>query len=432
MVCCRAGWRPSPSCKGRAGTRGVAAGEVQEDLLCPPPSLSRCTLVSPAAANPGTNAVPPESFHSPFSVAALEHRANLWSSIRTAPGFPGGFPNWWLTREHGLQGDPSTVPLVCPSHSRLELFFLSFEANFRAFERGLLGKRRASAVERRRKSPALIFKDLRLPGKAPVESLVETCSATFRTYFRRKPLWKPPNTHSGSPTCRSPVRVFPCMSYTDKLWVTDTTPLAPGMLVEQKRLVGSLLEIFSAFGAEWGKRWMRHEGVDAQQWRHLAAAFTAFAPFPELRLEPITAARWRKALLEKSPRCAAGPDNLNREDLLAFPACLTAQLLDLLNEAELSGRWPQQLLDGIISSLEKVPGASKVSQYRPICVLSLVYRTWASIRAKDALCHLSKHAPPGLLGNIPASVLQMPGMHCFSRSRRPITRGPPFSVCPRI
>ncbi|CAE7714215.1 unnamed protein product [Symbiodinium pilosum] len=371
---------------GQREAEGIATGQVQEDLSGPSPALKQ------SLQNPSDRP------------SALEHRSNLWSSIRAAPGFPGGFSDWWLTRENRLQGDPSTVPLACPAQSVVEILFLSFQANFRAFERSLLGQRRAAAVERRHKSPALIFNDLRLPGKAPVESLVETCSATIAEVLSDEAAvettdpanWKPdlPFTCDGLP-------LHVLHSEEDKLWVMDATPLAPGMQVEQKRLVGSLLEIFSEFGAEWGKRWMKHEGVDAQQWRHLAEAVVAFAPFPELRLEPITAVRWRRALLEKSPHCAPGPDNLSREDLLAFPACLTSQLLDLLNEAESSGRWPQQLLDGIISSLEKVPGASKVSQYRPICVLSLVYRTWASIRTKDALCHLAQHAPPGLLGNIP-------------------------------
>ena len=346
-----------------------------------------------------------QALHSPsFRPSALEHRGRLWESVIKAPGFPGGFSQWWLTRAERLQGDPVVVPLACPPAPVAGQFFLSFQANFRAFERGLLGHRRAAAVERRVHNPSLIFKDLRLPGKAPVESLVETRSVEVADVIQDEEAIETAATVEWQPdlpfTCNGlPIHVLHVTD--DKLWVSDTASIVPGMQVEQKRLVGSLLEIFAEFGQEWGKRWMRREGVDAEQWRHLAEAFRAFVPFPELALEPITPARWRRALLEKSPHCAAGPDNLTRDDLLSFPACLTAQLLGLIHEAEASGVWPQQLLDGIISSLEKVPGACTVSQYRPICVLSLVYRVWASIRAKEALAHLARHAPPGLLGNLP-------------------------------
>ena len=77
------------------------------------------------------------------------------------------------------------------------------------------------------------------------------------------------------------------------------------------------------------------------------------------------------------------------------------QILDLCVAAEHTGSWPLQLLEGIVSSLEKVPQASKVSDFRPICVLSFVYRVWSSIRAKAALAHFARHAPPGMYGTLP-------------------------------
>ena len=92
-----------------------------------------------------------------------------------------------------------------------------------------------------------------------------------------------------------------------------------------------------------------------------------------------------------------------RKDLLAMPWELTEEVLSILRISEEHGLWPQQLLTGLISSLEKVPGAAKVSHYRPICVLSLCYRTWSSLRCKEALRHVAQFAPPGLPGNLPGA-----------------------------
>ena len=74
---------------------------------------------------------------------------------------------------------------------------------------------------------------------------------------------------------------------------------------------------------------------------------------------------------------------------------------DLCRRAERTGDWPAQVLDARVSALEKTPDAATVVQYRPICVLSVTYRTWSSLRAKEALEHLASIAPPTLFGNMP-------------------------------
>ena len=138
-------------------------------------------------------------------------------------------------------------------------------------------------------------------------------------------------------------------------------------------------------------------------WRHLAENFQNFTPFPAMRTCAVTVEMWKAALRRKSPRSAPGPDGLSRRDLLAMPDPLIEEILSLLRQAEDQGLWPQQIFTGIISSLAKTPGATKVSHYRPICLLSLCYRTWSSLRCKEALCHVAKYAPPGLLGNLPGA-----------------------------
>ena len=338
--------------------------------------------------------------------AGLDHRDGLWRAIVRAPGFPGSFRPWWLTREVQLVGDVSATPVECPHLGVSQQVFLSLKANFRKFEARLLGQRKAAAVARREADPALIFRDLKLPPKAPVESLIEAASAEVLEVCEEDQALEL-SGHSewreGLPfTCQGlPLHV--AHSEPDKVWVTSVQDLAPGMRVEQARLIGSLLEIFAEFGTEWGRRWMRHEQVDAEAWRHLADSFVDFAPFPQLEPCVITVPMWRGALRQKSPHSAPGPDGLSRRDLLATPDSLVEEILAILRLAETQGLWPQQLLTGIISSLAKTPGATKVSHYRPICILSLCYRTWSSLRCKEALRHIAKFAPPGLLGNLPGA-----------------------------
>ena len=52
-------------------------------------------------------------------------------------------------------------------------------------------------------------------------------------------------------------------------------------------------------------------------------------------------------------------------------------------------------------ALEKLPGAWKASQYRPLTVFSIIYRTWSSIRAKETLAYLGRFVTDQITGNIP-------------------------------
>ena len=142
-----------------------------------------------------------------------------------------------------------------------------------------------------------------------MKSLIETASADVLCVCEEEQaLELDRGTHwkDGLPfTCNGlPLHVI--HSEPDKVWVSCVQDIVPGMRIEQARLVGSLLEIFAEFGSEWGKRWMRHEQVDAEAWRHLAESFQDFTPFPSFEPSMITAPMWRAALRMKSPKIWAG------------------------------------------------------------------------------------------------------------------------------
>ena len=338
------------------------------------------------------------------SIARLDHLAGLWSSVLRAPGFGRSFQEWWLLREVTLAGDLERIPQACPGPQQSMQVFLAFQANFQAFERKLLGHRKAQAQQRRQQDPCLIFRDIRSPPKAPVETLLDKKVAhIIEVDIEDQALVldcdKP--WDAAVPFTINGVPVHAVHVETDKVWVSSLDGVDPEFPLEQKRVIGSLLEIFSEFGKQWGARWMKHEGHDVTRWQQLTSSFQDHIRVPTMQLQPISLELWKQTLRAKKPTCAAGPDGLSRADLLAFPDSLTVRILDLCHTAETSGQWPTQVLQSIVTSLEKVPGAAAVSEYRPICVLSLVYRVWSSIRAREALRHLQQHVPPGLLGNVP-------------------------------
>ena len=83
-----------------------------------------------------------------------------------------------------------------------------------------------------------------------------------------------------------------------------------------------------------------------------------------------------------------------------MPDDLLQLVLELCTRAEETGLWPRQAVLGVVAALEKRLNAEGVNDYRPITVLSVVYRTWSSIRARQALQYVASFAPPGMCGNI--------------------------------
>ena len=179
--------------------------------------------------------------------AGLDHRDGLWKSILGAPGFPGSFQAWWRTREVQLLEDCLDIPAACPQLGVAQQIFLSFEANFRKFEAFLLGRRKASAVKRRKEDPSLIFRDLQLPPRAPVESLVEAASAEVTEVCEEEQaldLEEQSAWAEGLPFTCDGMPLHVVHAEPDKVWVSTIAGLVPGMRVEQARLIGSLLDFF--------------------------------------------------------------------------------------------------------------------------------------------------------------------------------------------
>eukprot|EP00435_Cladocopium_sp_Y103_P017246 s235_g4.t1 len=195
----------------------------------------------------------------------------------------------------------------------------------------------------------------------------------------------------------------PIISCDNKLWLESFAGLTAGQTIRQEKFVGQLEEMFDRFRTEWQSRWDRHLNVPDEQWEPLLDFFRlAKPPGNEQPYQPISLEQWRKALKRKKKRSAAGPDGWTRQDLLMLPEDLTAAILHILHQVECGKmQWPRQWLVGIVHSLEKHEQPAAVTGYRPITIFSLVYRTWASIRARELLTHLLPEVSSYSFGNIP-------------------------------
>ena len=164
---------------------------------------------------------------------------------------------------------------------------------------------------------------------------------------------------------------------------------------------GSVPEIHNLFAEEWSKRWDKHRHLPEDHWQEIRTYIDLALEGSPMPSQPITLKQLQHTLRSKKARSATGMDGVSKQDLVHAPEHLQESLTQLLNDVEISGNWPEQLLHGAIHSLAKVPNAEEVGQLRPVTVLPMMYRVWSSIRSRQILAHLGTVAPPTMLGNMP-------------------------------
>ena len=338
----------------------------------------------------------------PFDSPKALHQDQLWQSIHRASGFGNSFATWW---GHNQNCGVFELPIAPPTHSIAEIIKEHFQDHLRKLEASLNAKRIHLAKQRRHDDPNVIFRDLKADAPAPVQVLIDHCSATIQEVLQdeyaielsENTQWKEnqPILHQDKP-----IDVIQITE--DKLWVEDISKFAVGDNLRQENYIGEVTELFEKFGQAWRLRWDRHASTDQSFWGPIVDFARSTLPsMPDWLYQPITYDQWMTSLRNKRKRAATGPDALAREDLLNMPKDLVEQLLSLLTAVEQGSSWPQQAVVGFVVSLEKTPGATTTNAYRPITVLAVAYRNWGSIRAKQILKHLEPIAPMTCTGNLP-------------------------------
>ena len=325
------------------------------------------------------------------SEGLIQVRSRTWQSIRQAKGFRNGFVSWWRMREVQTQGVPSALPVLCPDRQVLILIAAEFRRNYEKFEQWHVQQRRRLATSRMHQAHEQCFKVVRNDTKGQLDTLVDECAQEIVV-------------HGGSPCLVTVAKPFPQDHVIG--WQINGEPAQVrstegGYVVESDLLLctGQILTCFSVvpeiwqiqdrLAQLWSQRWSRHQDVPEGQWNRILDFIDHCVPRGSLTLPSITYEQWIATVKNLKLRAARGPDGWSRLDLLSLPRHLTLQMIQLFETLEAGHEWPQQLLQALIHVLEKKQGASKVNDFRPITLLCLPYRIWASLRTHQLLAHLS-------------------------------------------
>jgi len=333
------------------------------------------------------------------------HSTLVWGSIVRAKGFDGGFGCWWITCSNKVHGAPMQLPWFPPAHATAVTIFESMVMNVRELEKLLKATSLQYARMRRAQQPNMIFRDLKSSPANGVDYLLQPLQSTvtevrdddFSVVVDPPPCWDPKDTIM----CQG--RQFQIVHAEDDcLWLDSTDKIEPGQLVSQLRCTGTKADLEEAFVASWKARWDRHKDVPPERW-HTILQFAKQCLKPvRMQWPSLDAAGVAQIVAHKRRRSAGGLDGVTVEDLQHMPPVVHQAFCDMFHEAELSGEWLAQLLQGKVVCLAKTDNPRSVVDYRPITILGMLYRVWSSYHAQRAIRALDQHLPDTLYGCRPA------------------------------
>ena len=336
--------------------------------------------------------------------AAVSYRLCTWAAIKRAKGFHGEFLSWWAVRPIQTHGLGTVFPLNLPSVALLEDIFYDFKANYRSLEAWNLRHRTQSLKAAAKEHSRLAFQQVRDDPPRHVDRFVTEVSSqiiavdgtTLHVHLAddlevcEGDLW----TLDGEPAQVTKLEPFVFSVDSDLL----LCPLQELTCKKQITDTGDMLGLLHEY---WHKRWNRDDLPQESDWQRIMSFVQAYVPPAPFHAEQLSLSEWTAINQRYNERSAVGPDSFDHLDLQRLPAPLSNGLLSLLDGIENGADWPVQLLQGFGICLPKHPQAQQVGEFRPIIVLSQIYRSWTALRSRHGLQQLAAVTSSGVKGFIP-------------------------------
>eukprot|EP00435_Cladocopium_sp_Y103_P026104 s1941_g6.t1 len=329
---------------------------------------------------------------------------SVWASVIRAKGFPGGFTAWWSQLDCKVYGAPAHLPFVPPCYDVAIKVFETLVVEVRAFELQLKSTSRQYARLRRAQNPNQIFRDIRDSPANGVDFLLRPLTASVlevRSDENALVVDPPHQWHIERPLFCNGVPVSLIHAEPDCLCVSSVEDCQPGCLVSQLHAIGNKDELAAEFIAAWKSKWDRHRDVSADRWQTILAFAREHLVQVPMTLPSMDVSQLLVHIAHKKPQSAGGLDGVTVHDLQCLPSAAVRNFCHIFAEAERTGEWPLQLLNGRVVCLAKTSAPQGVMDYRPITILGHVYRLWGSHFARLGIRALEQVLPDTLYGSRP-------------------------------
>ena len=330
---------------------------------------------------------------------------DVWAAIVRASGFHGGFAGWWEACPSKVFDAVRSLPSCPPSLECAQRIFETMVIEVRLLENQLKSSSKQYARLRRARNPNLIFSDIKdhpkngvdfllRPLKASVVDLDHACNAI---------VVEPPQPWvTTRPVFCNGSELSVIHAEEDCLWVESLNNIGPGMSVSQLLSTGSKEDLACAFLDAWKQRWDKHRNVPHERWSVILQFARDHLPRQQLQWDSLTVESLAHAIARRKRTSAKGLDGVSVLDLQSLPRSALSSFCLMFSEAESSGVWPCQLLEGKVSCLATNDAPACVMDYRPITVLGLLYRIWGSHHARLGIRAIDSILPSTLYGSRPS------------------------------
>ena len=325
-----------------------------------------------------------------------------WNAIKAAKGFSMNFQLWWALRPVKLPGAPSVFPDMPPKVELATRIFEDFQVNYRRFESFQAHQRRSLMQAKNDKYNQVLFAQMKAEDRLPLE------------FFQIKKEYQitsvgPDLSVTTNPPIADPGRatwtlqqdnVHLSLNGQNKLFVDTDNLLLPGQKIVSNEMILDPAQIDQKLHDLWAPIWQKHDNLPEGHWdRVLAFGLRYLAPLPTLSFD-WTAQGVLSLAKNYKKKSARGPDAWAREDIANLSPGRAGEVASLYESIQTGMEWPTQLLTGMITAVKKTPEAICPEQYRPIVVLSFLYRMWATGVSRRVLPQLAKAAPSLVFGYV--------------------------------
>lgn len=176
--------------------------------------------------------------------------------------------------------------------------------------------------------------------------------------------------------------------------------LAVGQSLKATTHLTSFEEVELELHSLWDPIWNRHSEVAAHRWDRVVSFGLHYLPAGDCASPVWDEGQFKQVLSSYKRKVTRGPDSWDRSDLLALSSVRRQDVAHLFQCLETGATWPQQLVTGFVCPIPKVDHADTAALYRPIVLISLLYRLWASASSRAFLPYLAQRASPHVFGYI--------------------------------
>ena len=343
-------------------------------------------------------------FASKNADADFSYGNQVWGSILRAKGFRPSFAVWWTECEFKTAAAPRCVPVAPPTAIVAQEIFDSIALAVRDLEKTLIAESKQYARLRRAADPCLIFQDLKPPSLVGADLLASSldtqvlavnpgeCSITLKD---------PITWNLNLPIFAGGQNLEVIFADHDCIWLETVDSLGPGMTVTQTQCSGTIPEMHEAFVATWKERWLRHIDVPLERWNTIIQFARDRLPQNRFDLPPCGAHELRAVIQKKHNKTSCGLDGVSVCDIKRMPPVVLANFCSIFADAEQTGEWPSQMINGRVACIPKIDVPKTVLDFRPITILGVLYRCWGSHHARNALRAIDGVLPPTLFGSRP-------------------------------